>query len=317
MGKYVLRRLVLLVPTVLGISVLVFALMRFIPGDVVQVMLGTEAQLGPEQRQTLYRLFGLDAPLHVQYLRWLGDLARGDLGVSLRTAEPVAKVIALRLPITVELALLAAGLSWLTGVLLGTLSAVRRNGIVDLVAHVLGLIGLSVPNFWLATMLLLVTSLHLRWQPAGAEWLSPFRDPLTNLQQMLLPVLSLSAALVAVVMRMTRSSMLEVLGQDYVRTARAKGLDEARVLARHAFKNAAIPVITVMGVQVGYLLGGAVVVELIFGLPGIGWMILNGIYQRDYPVVQGGVLLVAVVFVLVNLVVDLAYAYLDPRIRYD
>jgi len=200
---------------------------------------------------------------------------------------------------------------------LGVIAAIRRDGPLDAFAHVVGLIGLSVPNFWLATMLLLATSLYLRWQPAGAEWASPFRDPLTNAQQMLLPVLSLSAALIAVVMRMTRSAMLEVLGQDYIRTARAKGVGEPLVLGRHASKNAAIPVVTVMGVQVGYLLGGAVVVELIFGLPGIGWMILNGIYQRDYPLVQGGVLFVAVVFVLINLLVDVTYAYLDPRIRYD
>jgi peptide/nickel transport system permease protein len=317
LSRYFLRRLGLLVPTLLGISVLVFLLMRLIPGDVVQVMLGTEAQLGPEQRQTLYRLLGLDAPLHVQYLRWLGDLLRGDLGVSLRTAEPVTAIIAGRLPITLELAILAALLSWVLAVPLGVVAAVRRHGVLDALAHLVGLVGLSVPNFWLATMLLLVTSLYLRWQPAGVEWMSPLRDPVTNAQQMLLPVLSLSGALVAVVMRMTRSAMLEVLGQDYIRTARAKGVSEALVLARHASKNAAIPVVTVMGVQVGYLLGGAVVVEVIFGLPGIGWMILNGIYQRDYPLVQGGVLFVAVVFVLVNLLVDLTYAYLDPRIRYD
>ncbi len=316
MAKYVLRRLILLGPTLLGISVLVFGLMRFLPGDVVQVMIGTEAQLAPEQRQTLYRLFGLDAPLHVQYLRWLGDLVRGDLGVSLRTAEPVSHVIAQRLPITVELALLAACLSWLIAVPLGALAAVRRNGVLDFLAHLLGLVGLSVPNFWLATMLLLVTSLYLRWQPAG-EWASPFQSPLANLQHMVLPVLSLSAALIAVVMRMTRSSMLHVLGQEYIPAARSKGLGEARVLARHAFKNAAIPVVTVMGVQVGYLLGGAVVIEVIYGLPGIGWMILNGIYQRDYPLVQGGVLFVAVAFVLLNLLVDVLYACLDPRIRYD
>ncbi|HEV8676952.1 MAG TPA: ABC transporter permease [Methylomirabilota bacterium] len=316
MATYVLRRLILLAPTLLGISLLVFLLMRFLPGDVVQVMLGTEAQLGPEQRETLYRLFGLDAPLHVQYLRWLGDLLRGDLGVSLRTAEPVTRVIARRLPITVELAVLAAALSWLIAVPLGTLAAVRRHGVLDFLAHLLGLVGLSVPNFWLATMLLLTTSLYLRWQPAG-EWLALWESPRVNLEHMVLPVLSLSAALVAVVMRMTRSAMLEVLAQEYIRTARAKGVAESRVLARHAFKNAAIPVITVMGVQVGYLLGGAVVIEVIYGLPGVGWMILNGIYQRDYPLVQGGVLLVGVAFVLVNLVVDVAYAYLDPRIRYD
>jgi len=289
--------------------------MRFLPGDVVQVMLGTEAELGPEQRQTLYRLLGLDAPLHVQYLRWLGAALTGDLGVSLRTAEPVARLIGQRLPVTLELACLATALAWLVAVPLGALAALRRNRGWDGLAHVVGLVGLSVPNFWLATMLLLVTSLYLRWQPLG-EWASPFVRPLVNLEQVLLPVLSLAAALVAVVMRMTRSSMLEVLGQDYIRTARAKGVDETRVVARHAFTNAAIPVVTVMGLQVGYLLGGAVVVESIFGLPGLGWVILQGIYQRDYPVVQGAVLFVAVVFVLVNLAVDLGYAWLDPRIRY-
>ncbi len=316
MSRYVLRRLALLAPTLLGISVLVFGLMRCLPGDVVQVMLGTEAQLSPEQRAALYRLLGLDAPLPVQYLRWLADLARGDLGVSLRTAEPVLAVVAQRLPVTLELGLLAAVVSWCVAVPLGALAAVRRRGPLDALAHVVGLVGLSVPNFWLATMLLLVTSLYLRWQPVG-EWQIPLAAPVLNAEQMLLPVLSLSAALVAVVMRMTRSSMLEVLGQDYIRTARAKGVAERGVLARHALKNAAIPVVTVMGVQVGYLLGGAVVVELIFGLPGIGWMILNGIYQRDYPVVQGGVLLVAVGFVGVNLLVDVLYAWLDPRIRYE
>ena len=217
---------------------------------------------------------------------------------------------------TLELACLATALAWLVAVPLGTLAALRRNRGWDGLAHLVGLVGLSVPNFWLATMLLLVTSLYLRWQPLG-EWASPFVRPLVNLEQMLLPVLSLAAALVAVVMRMTRSSMLEVLGQDYIRTARAKGVDETRVVTRHAFTNAAIPVVTVMGLQVGYLLGGAVVVESIFGLPGLGWVILQGIYQRDYPVVQGAVLFVAVVFVLVNLVVDLGYAWLDPRIRYE
>ncbi len=315
MGKYLLRRLVLLVPTLLGISALVLVLMRLLPGNAVDVLVGTEVTIGPEQRRALYRLFSLDVPIYVHYVRWLGEVVRGNLGVSLRTAEPMTRVILQRLPITAELAVLSVCLSWLLAIPLGILSAIRRNGAVDFGAHIVGLVGLSVPNFWLATMLLLVTSLYLGWQP-DLVWVSPLKDPLANLQQMLLPVLSLSAVLVAVVMRMMRSSMLDVLGQDYVRTARSKGLADLVVLARHAFKNAAIPVITVQGIQVGYLLGGAVVVEQIFGMPGIGWMILNGIYQRDYPVVQAGVLFVAVAFVLVNLGVDLIYAYLDPRIRY-
>lgn len=316
MGKYILRRLILLVPTLLGISALVLILMRLLPGDAVDVLVGPELVVGPEQRKALYRMFGLDAPIHIHYVRWITEVVQGNLGVSVRTAQPITKIILQRLPVTVELALLAAVLSWVIAIPLGVVSAVRRNGTVDFVAHISGLIGLSVPNFWLATMLLLVTSLYLGFQPA-LIWVSPFKDLLANLKQMLLPVLSLSAVLMAVVMRMMRSSMLEVLSQDYIRTARSKGLRETIVLARHAFKNAAIPVVTVQGIQVGYLLGGAVVIEQIFGLPGIGWLILNGIYQRDYPVVQGAVLFVAVTFVLVNLLVDVVYAYLDPRIRYD
>jgi peptide/nickel transport system permease protein len=316
MTTYILRRLFLLAPTLLGISILVFIIMRLLPGDVVQMMIGTEITLSPEQKATLYKLVGFDAPLHIQFLRWLADLVRLDLGVSLRTAQPVTTILIERLPITAEIAFLAVIVSWLVAVPLGVLSAVRRYGKADLAAHVVGLVGLALPNFWLATMLLLITSVILRWQPAPS-WVSPLEDPLTNLQQMLMPVLSLSAALVAVVMRMVRSSMLEVLGQDYIRTARSKGLRERLVLIRHAFKNAAIPVITVMALQIGFLLGGSVVVEQIFGLPGVGWMILNGIFQRDYPVVQGGVLFLAFVFVLINLLADMLYAFVDPRIRYN
>ena len=315
MGNYVLRRLVLVVPTLFGISLLAFGLMRFLPGDVVDQMIGLEATLSPEGRATLVRLVGLDVPIHIQYLRWIGGLFQGDLGVSLRTSESIATIIGQRVGITIELALLSVGLSALIAVPLGVLAATRRNGALDFLAHIVGLVGLSFPNFWLATMLLLISSVVFRWQPQ-LIWVSPFENPVANLQQMAMPVISLSAALMAVVMRMTRSSMLEVLGQDYVRTARAKGLRERAVLARHALKNAAIPIITVLGLQIGYLLGGAVVIEQVFGLPGIGWMILNGIFQRDYSVVQVGILFLAVVFVLVNLVVDLLYAYMDPRIRY-
>jgi peptide/nickel transport system permease protein len=315
MNKYILRRLVQLLPTLLGISLLVFGLMRLLPGDVVRVLVGPELNISAEQRATLERMLGLDAPLPIQYLRWLGAVLQGDLGVSLRSSQPVLTIIGQRFPITLELSLLALLVSWLVAVPLGVWAAVRRRGVAELTAQVVGLIGLSLPNFWLATMLLLATSLWLRWQPSPL-WVSLFDDPITNLQMMIMPVISLSAALVAAIMRMVRSSMLEVLGQDYIRTAQAKGLGGWLILFRHALKNAFIPVVTVMGVQLGLLLGGAVVVEQIYGLPGIGWMILNGIYQRDYTLVQGGVLLVAVVFVLINLLVDVLYAYVDPRIRY-
>jgi peptide/nickel transport system permease protein len=316
MSKYILRRLVQLAPTLIGISLLVFGLMRLLPGDVIRVLVGPELHLSDEQRASLERMLGLDAPLHIQYLRWIGGVLRGDLGVSLRNSQPVTEIIAQRFPITLELSLLSLAFSWLVAIPLGVLAAVRRRGAIEFSSQLVGLVGLSVPNFWLATMLLLFTSLYLRWQPSPL-WVSFFDNPAANLQMMILPVLSLSVALVAAVMRMVRSSMLEVLGQDYIRTARAKGLNEWLTLGRHALKNAFIPVVTVMGVQLGLLLGGAVVIEQIYGLPGIGWMILNGIYQRDYTVVQGGVLFIAVAFVLINLLVDILYAYLDPRIRYE
>ncbi|MGH2560141.1 MAG: ABC transporter permease [Thermomicrobiales bacterium] len=316
MGRYILRRLILLVPTIFGISVLVFALMRFLPGDVVDGLMGAEGSFTPEQRETLVRLLGLDRPLHRQYLEWLGALIRLDLGSSFRSSEPVLTLIVQRVGVTVELALLSILFSTAIAVPLGILAAVRRNGVIAWVAQVVGLLGLSLPSFWLALLLLLVASLQFQWYPS-LLWMSPFEDPVANLEQMLLPVLSLSGALIAVVMRMTRSAMLEVLGQDYVRTARAKGLRERVVIYRHGFRNALIPIITVIGLQLGHLLGGTVVIEQIFGLPGIGWLILNGINQRDYPVVQGGVLFVALSFVLINILVDVLYAASDPRIRYS
>jgi peptide/nickel transport system permease protein len=316
MGNYVLRRLAQVVPTVIGISILVFGLMRFLPGDIVTLMINPENPMPEEQRETLRRMFGLNEPIYVQYLRWAGGIVQGDLGVSLRMSTPVTTLLWQRLGVTVELAILSVAFSSLIAVSLGVLAAIRPNGIPALCAQILGLVGLSFPSFWIATMLLLVSSLYFDWQP-DLIWVSPFEDPIANLQQMALPVLSLSLALIAVVMRMTRSSMLDTLSQDYVRTARAKGQRERVVIWRHAFKNALIPVITVIGLQIGGLLGGAVVIEQIFGLPGIGWLILNAIGQRDYPVVQGGVLFVALGFVLINLLVDLLYSYVNPRIRYS
>jgi len=316
MGRYLVRRFFLLVPTMLGVTVVVFALMRLVPGDVVDVMLGSDVVMSPSERAILHAMYGLDQPIPVQYARWLGSLVHGDLGTSLRQARPVRDIIFQRVGISTELALLSICLSTLIAVPLGVLAAVRRNGFVDVAAHAVTLFGLSIPYFWLAALLLLVTSVYLRWHPS-LIWVSPFEDPSTNLQQVLLPVLSLSAGLMAIVMRMSRSSMLEVLSEEYIRTARAKGLGAWTVLAVHGLKNAAIPVVTVIGLQVGYLLGGIVVIEQIFGLPGIGLMMLDGIFQRDYPVVQGGVVFVAVVFVLVNIVVDMVYGLLDPRVRYS
>jgi peptide/nickel transport system permease protein len=315
MARYVVGRLLWCVPVLLGASVLIFVLLRFLPGDVVDILLGPEGAATPEVRETIRRLFGLDRPIYIQYFVWLGAVVRGDLGSSLRTGEPVAQILVSRLPITIQLAVLSVLLSLVLAVPLGIVAAVKRGGVVELLARLVGLIGLSLPNFWLATMLILVASLWFGWLPS-LIYVSPFSDPVENLKQMALPAVSLALALMAIVLRMTRSAMLEVLGHDYVKTARAKGLSERVVLARHALKNAMIPVVTVVGVQMGTLFGGTVVIEQIFGLPGMGWTFVNGIYQRDYPTVQGAVLMLAGTFVLVNLIVDLLYAYLDPRIRY-
>jgi peptide/nickel transport system permease protein len=315
MRRYLLKRLALVGPMFLGSTLLVFVLMRLLPGDVVDQLMGIEGTLAEEARATLRRLLGLDAPLHVQYLRWLADLARLDLGVSLRTSQPVREALLQRLPVTVELAGLAIGLSVLIAVPLGMLSALFRNRFVDSAARLFGLFGLSMPVFWLAALLILGAASFLHWLPP-VIYVPPWQDAGQNLRQMAFPTLALALSLVAVVMRMTRSSMLEVLGQEYIRTARAKGAGEWAVVLRHALRNALIAVVTIVGVQCGYLLGGSVVVEQIFGLPGLGFMLLNAIYQRDYPVVQGTVVFIALLFMLVNLAVDLLYGALDPRIRY-
>jgi peptide/nickel transport system permease protein len=314
-GGYILKRLVLAIPVLIGITVVVFLLVRLIPGDVIDLMLGTEGSLRPEVREQLRQTLGLDRPLYVQYFTWVGDIVRGDLGVSLRTGQPIVENLAGKLPITLELAFLSILLSLVLAIPLGIISALRRNSLLDFIVRMVGTIGLSLPNFWLATMLILIASMYFRWG-APLVYVSPFEDLGENLQQMLLPSLALAAGLMAVVMRMTRSSMLEVLSQDYIRTARAKGLREQLIIYRHALRNALMPVLTVVGVQTGHLLGGAVIVEQIFGLPGLGWFLLNGIYQRDYPVVQAGVLIIAAIFVLTNLIVDLMYAFIDPRIQY-
>ncbi|HEY3078802.1 MAG TPA: ABC transporter permease [Chloroflexota bacterium] len=316
MGKYLAQRLVLTIPVLIGVSLLVFSMIRLVPGDIVDLLIGPELYVGAEYRAELRAKYGLDQPIYVQYARWVGEIVQGNFGSSLRNNEPVLGTIMRRLPITIELALLSVVLSAVVAIPLGVVSAVRRNSATDFVARLIAMIGLSIPNFWLAAMLLLLTSVVFRWQPSLR--LVPFwEDPLTNLSQLLMPTVSLSLALMAIVMRMTRSSMLEVLRQDYIQTARAKGLLPRVILVRHALKNAFIPVVTILGVQVGALLGGTVLIEVIFGLPGIGRLLLDAINTRDYPMLQGTVLFIAIVFVMVNLLVDLLYAYLDPRIRYS
>lgn len=314
--RYLARRALWTVLALLGVSVLIFLLVRLLPGNIVDIIAGTEGQLSSEQRAQILGEFGLDRPLPVQYLLWLWNMLQGNLGWSFRSSQPVAALLASRLPITIELAVLAMlAVAWV-GIPLGVAASVSRSVRVRTLVQIVGLLGLSVPNFWIAVLLIIAASSLFGWLPA-LIYVSPWADPWVNLQQMFLPVLSLSLGLSAVIVRMTRSSMLEVLGQDFIRVARAKGLSARVVLLRHALRNALVPIVTVLGLQMGFLLGGVVITEQIFGLPGLGWTLLNGVYQRDYPVVQGTVMLFATTFVLVNLAIDLLYTYLDPRIRYE
>jgi peptide/nickel transport system permease protein len=315
MGRYLVMRLYSMAVTLLGLTVLVFLMLRLIPGTVVEQMIGADAVVSQQMVEQLKRFFGLDQAWYVQYLRWLGQLLQGNLGTSWRTGKPVLSLILERLPVTIELTLLAVAFSLVLGVGAGILSAVRRDRAVDHATRIGTLLGLSVPVFWQGTMLILFFSLYLRWMPP-VMWVDLFTDPRRNLTIMLLPALCLGTAAAANVARTTRSCMLDVLGSDYVRTALAKGLAGRAIVLKHALKNAMIPVVTVAGLQLGILLGGTVVVEEVFTLPGVGRLVLWSIYQRDYPVTQSTILFVATLFMALNLAVDLLYGYLEPRIRY-
>jgi peptide/nickel transport system permease protein len=314
--RYLTRRAVSTVVALVGVSVLVFLLVRLLPGNIVDIIAGTEGQLSKAQRTAVLKEFGLDQPLPVQYLRWIGNMLQGNFGWSFRTGQPVAALIVSRLPLTIELALLAVLAVAVVGIPLGVAASASRSLRIRTLVQIIGVLGLSMPNFWVAILLIIGASSLFGWLPA-IIYVPPWTNPWVNLQQMFLPVLSLGLGLSAVVVRMTRSSMLEVLGQEFIRVARAKGLASRAVLLRHALRNALIPIVTVLGLQTGFLLGSIVITEQIFGLPGLGWTLLNGVYQRDYPVVQGTIMVLSVSFVLINLFVDLLYTYLDPRIRYE
>ncbi|MGH2490846.1 MAG: ABC transporter permease [Candidatus Limnocylindria bacterium] len=313
--RYLAVRLLGAIPTLVGVSVLTFLFIRLIPGDAIAARLGTSTALTPDQLASLRAYFGLDQPLPVQYWNWISSLLRGDAGYSIRTGRPVFVEIAERLPATLELAAAAALIAIAIGIPLGLLSAMRPRSGLDVAARIGGLVGLSLPSFWLGTLIIVLFSLYLRWLPNTGGYVDFVRDPLGNLALMLFPAITLGVALAAATMRMTRSAMLDVFAADYVRTATAKGLPRSLVVRRHVLKNGLIVVVTLLGIQVGQLLGGAVVVEEIFSIPGIGRMLLTAIVQRDYALVQGGVLVIAILFVIVNIVVDLLYGYLDPRIR--
>ena len=315
MARYVVVRLYSMAVTLVGLSVLVFFMLRLVPGTVVEQMIGADAIASPAMVAELKRFFGLDQPWWRQYGLWVAALGHGDLGTSWRTGKPVVVLILERLPVTIELTGLAVAFALALGIPAGIVSAMRRDQAIDNVTRVGTLLGLSVPVFWQGTMLILFFSIYLRWMPP-VVWVGFFADPARNLTIMVLPALCLGTASAANIARTTRACMLDVLRSEYIRTAAAKGLAERLVVLKHALKNALIPIVTVAGLQIGILLGGTVVVEEVFTLPGLGRLVLWSIYQRDYPLTQSTILFIAVMFMTINLAVDMLYGYLDPRIRY-
>ncbi len=350
MGKYIIRRLISILPTLIGVTFVIFMFQRLIPGDPAVAMLGEHAT--QENVERIREQFGLNRPLFLdrealvqedllgffdsQYIRYLGRLVRFDLGNSIHRRIPVAETLILRFPATVELAFLSMLIAIIIGVPVGIASAARRNSVIDGVTMIGSLVGVSMPIFWLGLMEIMLFAVFLKWLPAGGRLSSGVEvETITHLilvdslltgnikafidalQHIIMPAAALATIPMAIIARMTRSSMLDVLQEDYIRTAKAKGLEERVVLFRHALKNAFLPVITIIGLQAGTLLAGAVLTETIFSWPGIGKWVYDSILGRDYPIVQGGTLLIAIIFLFINLLVDISYAWLDPRIHYD
>lgn len=313
MLAYVLRRLAQLVVVLFVTSIAIFSMTALLPGDPTVTILGESSTL--DQRQALREDMRLDDPLPVRYVAWLGSALQGDLGRSIRTQEPVTQMLANRFPVTLELTFLSLALAMLVGIPLGIAAARWRGTDVDLGIGVLAMSSMAMPYFSLGTMLIMLFAVTLRWLPPSG-YAPFFGDPATNLKLMILPVLTVGTSMAAIIMRQTRSSMLDVLSQDYIRTARAKGLPEREIVLGHALRNAMNPVVTVAGLQFGALMGGAVVTETIFSLPGLGRMIVNGIFDRDFPVVQGAMLAIVVGVTLVNLITDLLYVALDKRLAH-
>jgi len=306
------RRLVTAIPTIVLISVFVFLLQKLLPGDPVLALAGEDRT--PEMLAYLREKYRLNDPLAVQYLHWIGNAVQGDLGISLRTRQPVLELIADKLPVTIQLAVMALTMALLIGIPAGILSAVKKGTWIDFAANLVALSGLSVPNFWLGIMLILLVSVNLGWLPASG-YRSFADDPVRSIQTMLMPAFVLGTALAATLMRHTRSAMLSVLQSDYVRTARAKGLRERTVVLKHALRNALVPVVTVATLLFGELLAGAVLTEQIFTIPGFGKLVVDAVFNRDYAVVQGIVLCTAVAFIFMNLLADVSYRLLNPRMR--
>jgi peptide/nickel transport system permease protein len=313
MLKYLVRRLVGTVPVLFLVSLLTFLMIHLTPGDPVRLMLGEDAT--KEAIEALNQKLGLDQSLPVQYLRWLGNVLTGDMGQSIRSHQSVLEAVGERLPVTLELSVLSMVIAVLLGIPTGIIAAIRRNSAADVASTTLALTGISIPNFFLGIVLILIFSEWLGWLPPSGY--VPFLDdPIQNLKLMIMPSFALGTALAGTISRMMRSSLLEVLGADFVRTARAKGLTERSAILGHAVKNALLPVVTIIGLQTGTVLGGAILTETIFALPGIGRLVVDSIFARDFPIVQGVILFLALVRILSSLLTDIIYALLDPRISY-
>jgi peptide/nickel transport system permease protein len=312
-GRLVLRRLLATIPVLVLVTAGVFALIHLTPGDPIDVMMAESVDA--TVKANLRRELGLDQPIYIQYAAWTWRLLHGDLGRSIRNGEPVIENVSRRIRPSLQLAALAMAISLVVATPLGILSAARRNTSVDRVGTTFALFGICMPNFLLALLLIFFFGVKLRWLPISG-YVDPLEEMLPGLRSLVLPALTLGLALAAVVTRTLRSSMLDALSEDYVRTARAKGLSESSIIRGHVLKNALIPVVTVLGLQLGTLIGGAVITEYVFALPGVGRLVVDAVFARDYPLVQGVVLLIAVGFILSNLAVDLLYGWIDPRIRY-
>ena len=317
MLRYVIRRLLLTIPTLFMVATIVFVLLRLVPGDMVDTVMARLAVLGGTvDRAALERAFGLDVPLHVQYVRWWSDLLlRGSLGISMNSGQPVVPLILGRLPVTIELGLLGIAVSVVIGLPVGMYSALRQDTVGDYAGRSLAILFVAAPSFWVATLVILYASLWWGWSPP-LELEPLIRDPIANLRMFILPAFILGMVMAGTTMRMTRTMMLEVLRQDFIRTAYAKGLPERLVVVGHALKNALIPVVTIVGADLTVLIGGAVIIESIFALPGTGRLMVDALKVRDYALVAGVNLTFAVAVVGANLLVDLSYAFLDPRVRY-
>lgn len=318
MRQHLIRRLLASLITLLGISVMVFGAIRLVPGDQITAQLGTEAgMLSDNQRASLERYYGLDRPVVEQYFTWITNALQGNFGLSIRQGREVLPLILERFPVTLELAILSVLIALIIGIPIGIISSLRRNTWIDFSGRVFSMLGLSIPNFLLGTMIIYILSVYFKILPNSGNYVDFFEDPVVNLQQLIFPAITMGFSFAASIMRMTRSAMLEVLNESYVRTARSKGLLERTVILRHALRNALIPVVTLIGIEFGYLLGGAFITEQIFALPGIGRLAINAIAQREYALVQGIAIFIVFNFIVINFMVDMIYGLIDPRVSYD